>query len=258
MEIIPQRTYTYGDGVPAYKSGEWFGSKPCHFTGSKLILKPIKRPEKDMFGHSKHFPPKYSEEFVYKNGKKFVPPTVHEDVYKPKKRQLKPLIVEPIERFRDRSHRPKDQFYSTTITPFLQHKIRIKQNISNLTEYRVESVMNRKKRILCLEEQRNLLRNLNPGDKPYKCVENSVDFFKEGGLIVGSTNRINYNKTTKKGDDNFYSTLDLNVKVLNDDKLWKSKQLKEITDQDKNYVTNLNKWEETILEEEKQNNTNQK
>ena len=42
MQIIPQRIYTYGDGLPAYKSGEWPGSKPCHFNSSKLILKPIK------------------------------------------------------------------------------------------------------------------------------------------------------------------------------------------------------------------------
>ena len=41
MQIIPQRIYTYGDGLPAYKSGEWPGSKPCHFNSSKLILKPI-------------------------------------------------------------------------------------------------------------------------------------------------------------------------------------------------------------------------
>ena len=82
-------------------------------------------------------------------------------------------------------------------------------------------------------------------------MENSTDFFKEGGLIVGSTNRINYNKTTRKGDDNFYQTLDLNVKVLNDDKLWKSKVLKESLDMDQNYVANLNKWEENIFEENK-------
>ena len=34
--------------------------------------------------------------------------------------------------------------------------------------------------------------NTNPVDKNYKCMDNSPDFFKEGGLIVGSTNRINY------------------------------------------------------------------
>ena len=48
MEIIPQHTYTYGDGVPAYKSGEWPGSKPNHFIGSKLILKPLSIQKKNL------------------------------------------------------------------------------------------------------------------------------------------------------------------------------------------------------------------
>ena len=100
--------------------------------------------------------------------------------------------------------------------------------------------------------------NTNPGDKNYKCVDNSPDFFKDGGLIVGSTNRINYNKTTRKGEDNFYQTLDLGIKVLNDDKLWTSKITKENMDMDMNYVTNLNKWEENTFEENKENKDNKK
>ena len=64
VEVIPQKTFHYGDGVPAYKSGEWYGSKPNHFIGSKLILKPIKHPEKEFkIGHSIHYPPKYSKEY---------------------------------------------------------------------------------------------------------------------------------------------------------------------------------------------------
>ena len=254
MEIIPPRIFTYGDGVPAYKSGEWYGSKPNHFIGSKLILRPIKPPEKEFsIGHSKHFPPKYSEEFIFKPGKKFVPPVIHEDIYKPKKRQLKPLIIEPIQRFRDTSHRPKDQFNSTQIAPFLQHKIRIKQNFSNLTEYGIESVMNRKKRIYSLPQQRNQLKNCKPGDKNYNCVENSPDFYKMEGLIPGSTNTINYRKTTRKGEDNFYQTLDLNIKVLDRNKIWTSKELNDALNNDKNYVEQLNNWEAKVLESGKDN-----
>ena len=100
--------------------------------------------------------------------------------------------------------------------------------------------------------------NTNPGDKNYKCVDNSPDFFKDGGLIIGSTNRINYNKTTRKGEDNFYQTLDLGIKVLNDDKLWTSKITKENMDMDMNYVANLNKWEENTFEENKENKDNKK
>ena len=112
---------------------------------------------------------------------------------------------------------------SDFIAPLFQKKIRASYSRDNSKiEYGVESVMTRKKRILSLYEQRNKMINSNPGDKNYKCVENSPDFFKDGGLIVGSTNRMNYNKTTRKRDDNFYQNLDLGIKVLNDEKLWKS------------------------------------
>lgn len=252
MEIIPQRIFTYGDGVPAYKSGEWYGSKPNHFIGSKLILKPIKKPEKEFsIGHSKHFPPKYSEEFCFKKGKKYVPPVIHEDIYKPKKRKLEPLITEPIIKLRDTSHRPLDQFNSTYIAPFLQHKIRIKPNFSN-TEYFVESVMNRKKRVFSLPQQRNQMKTCKPGDKNYNCVENSPDFYKMEGLIPGSTNTINYRKTTRKGEDNFYQTIDLNVRVLDRNKIWTSKELNETLNNDKNYVEQLSNWEAKTLDLEKE------
>ena len=36
-----------------------------------------------------------------------------------------------------------------------------------LTEYNIENVMNRKKRINSLEEKRNYMKNCKPGDKNY-------------------------------------------------------------------------------------------
>ena len=115
-------------------------------------------------------------------------------------------------------------------------------------EWDVENKMTRKKRILSLYEQRNGMISFNLGDKNYKNVENSVDFFKEGGLIVGSSNRINYNKNTRRGESNFYQTLDLNVKTLNDNKIWDNKLINENLTSDKNYVQNLNQWEENTFE----------
>ncbi len=113
--------------------------------------------------------------------------------------------------------------------------------------------MTRKKRIYSLFDQSNGMINRYPGNKNYKNVENSTDFFKEGGLIVGSSNKINYNKTTKRGEDNFYQTLDLNVKILNDDKIWDNKITKESLNSDKDYVKNLNQWEENNFEAEDKN-----
>jgi len=140
---------------------------------------------------------------------------------------------------------------SDYIAPLFQKKIRVQQPAVKEREWALENKMTRKKRILSLYEQRNEMISFNPGDKTYKNVDNSPDFFKEGGLIVGSTNKIRYNKTTRRGEDNFYQTLDLDVKVLNDDKIWDKKLTKESMDSDQNYVKNLNHWEENNFEDDK-------
>ena len=118
--------------------------------------------------------------------------------------------------------------------------------------------MNRKKRILSLEEQRNNKKICKPGDKNYNCVENSPDFFKMEGLIVGSTNRINFRKNIRKGEDPFYQTLDLSIRVLDRNKKWASKELMESLNYDKKYVAELNGWESKVFENEEQKNNNKK
>ena len=262
MEIIPQHTYTYGDGVPAYKSGEWPGSKSSRFFGSKLILKPIQKPYKDFYiCNSRHFPPKYSDEFVFKKGLKSIPPFIHDDVYRPKKRPLEPIKTEQKIYIRNRSFRPKDNLINyfnpyAKEYPFLQKKQRVKHLGQTLTEYYVEDTMNRKKRIVSLGEQRNYMKNCKPGDKNYTCVEYSPDFFLMEGLTVGSTNRININKTKRKGQDNFYETIDLNIKLLNPNKVFNTRELMDSLKFDKTYVKELNNWESKTFEEKKDNKDN--
>ena len=258
MEIIPQHTYTYGDGLPAYKSGEWPGSKPSRFTGSKLILKPISKPLKDFYVcNSRHFPPKYSEEYKFKKGLKLIHPIIHEDIYKPKKRPLKPIITEPIVYLRNRSSNPKDNLSDPNAKeyPLLQRKKRVENIGNSLTEYNVEDIMNRKKRILSLDEQRNYMKNGKPGNKNYTCVENSPDYFKMEGITVGSTHAINMRRTQRKGEDNFYATLNLNLKIMNRNKIWGYRELVESLKFDKAYVKELNNWESKTFEENKDNKT---
>ena len=255
MEIIPQHVYTYDDGLPSYKSGEWPGSRPSHFTGSKLILKPIEHPEKEFrICHAKHFPQKYSDEYKYKKLLKYVPPFIHEDIYKPTKRILKPLTIEPVERFGKRVFQQKEKLYSTTISPFLPRKRKVKKFIPYMTEYGIESIMNRKKRILSLGKKRNYMKVCKPGDKNYNCVENSPDYYKIGGLIPGSTHRINYKKSTRKGEDKFYQTINLDIKVLDRNKLWTYRETQDSINSDRKYVENLNLWENKFLDEEKKDN----
>lgn len=86
-----------------------------------------------------------------------------------------------------------------------------------------------------------------PGDKYYKASEHLSNYFKEGGLIPGSTNNINFNKTQTKGSNNFYETLNIRMKTLDQTKIWKNKIKKESLDNDTLYVRTLNDWEKNIL-----------
>ncbi len=254
MEIIPQKVYTYGDGLPAYKSGEWPGSRPNHFIGSKLILKPIKKFEKDFYiCNSRHFPQKYSEEYKFKKSLKSIPPYIHEDIYKPKKRPLKPILTEAKIFIRNRSFNPKDNFCNPNAKeyPLLQKKKKVQNSEQALNEYNIEEIMTRKKRIFSLEQQRNFFKTGKPGDKNYTCVENSPNYFKMEGLVPGSTNRINMRKTQRKGEDNFYHTMDLNIKILNQNKIYVMKELIESLNNDKKYVKELNIWESKVFEDDK-------
>lgn len=85
-----------------------------------------------------------------------------------------------------------------------------------------------------------------PGEKSYKNPEYSNDFFKEGGLIPGSSNILTYNKTVSKKNYFFYETLDLNVKTLDPRKLWRNKQKQEVVDYDTHYVKMLKIWDKTV------------
>jgi hypothetical protein len=257
LEIIPQRVYNYGDGVPAYKSGEWPGKRSSKFNGSKLILKPnrYKIIKENYFPGTKHFPPRKSEEYKYICGKKLVPPFIHDDSFRPTRRPIEPIYSELPEHPRNIGIRPKDQIGTDNYAPLFVTKRHYPPFKSFEPEFNVEDLMTRKKRILSLQEQRNLIDVSYPGDKLYRCVENSPDFFKLEGIVVGSTNRINHKKTSKKGSDNFYSTLDVNVHILNPEKLWKSKVVSDEIKEQEEYVNKLENWEKT-LEEENNNNIN--
>lgn len=261
LEVVPQHIHVEEGGIPAYKSGEWPGIRPNHFLGSKLILKPIKKPEKEFkLGHSVHFPARYSEEYKFRPIRRKLNPLEHSNIYRPSKRIIVPVYTEPnVYPPHISDNHPMDQLNSNDIYPLFQKKMKIidkpVRDYANAinednNEYYVEDIMNKKQRVNCLSQEPNSKIHHNPGDKPYKIVDNSKDFFKEGGLIVGSTNRINYNKTMKKGEDNFYQTLDLSVKILDQKKVWDNKVIAENKENDKNYVANLTKFDKNTFGEE--------
>ena len=169
-----------------------------------------------------------------------------------------PIQTEQKIYIRDRSLNPKDNFNNPDAKeyPLLQRRRKIPHLGKTSTEFHVEDLMTRKKRIFTFEEKRNYLKTCKPGDKNYTCVEYSPDFYLMEGLIVGSTNRLNINKSHRKGQDNFYQTMDLNVQVLDRDKIWKNKELLESLRFDKTYVKELNNWESKTFEDTKDNKDN--
>lgn len=276
MEIVPQHVYVYEDGLPSYKSGEWPLKKPSRWRGSKLILKPLHTSQVLSFeskkiiinilktieslGGQRHFPPKLSDEYVYIPEKKLVKPIIHDDSFKPSKRYIEPKYTEPKKYKRNVKVRPLDQIdQPTTDAPLFVSKRHYNVNdLFSKKETNIEGIMTRKKRIFDLHQQRNGLLVFNPGDKLYRCVENSPDFFKLEGIVVGSTHQLHPKRNGPRSDDNFYETLDLRVKSLNPDKLWKSKVLRDSLEHDKNYVESLANWENNILNEEATNDDKNK
>lgn len=61
--------------------------------------------------------------------------------------------------------------------------------------YNLETTMNRKQRLISELDRRNGINTANPGDLPFKSSEQAPDFYKEGGIIPGSS--IQMRNTTK-------------------------------------------------------------
>ena len=273
LEIIQSPVYRLENGIPAYKSGEWEGIKPNHFGRTRLLLKQIRNNDNPKKLIHKKIIQKSSSEFTFKPSKKQVN-SYFENIQRKNNIKYGRKYIEPnnlrniikIDRCSSiNSIRPKDNY---TINSIILPKISIKNDekpinyrnisFSSSSELNIENLMNKKKRIYSLEQQRNYYRECNPGDKNYRYAECSPDFFKEGGLIVGSTNRIRITDNYNKLRNNIYQTMDLNKKTLDINKLWKSKILKEREKSEADYVFNLEQWEKQYIQEEENKNSNEK
>ena len=273
LEIIQSPVYRLENGIPAYKSGEWEGIKPNHFGRTRLLLKQIRNNDNPKKLIHKKIIQKSSSEFTFKPSKKQVN-SYFENIQRKNNIKYGRKYIEPnnlrniikINRCSSiNSIRPKDNY---TINSIILPKISIKNDekpinyrnisFSSSSELNIENLMNKKKRIYSLEQQRNYYRECNPGDKNFRYAECSPDFFKEGGLIVGSTNRIRITDNFNKLRNNIYQTMDLNKKTLDINKLWKSKILKEREKSEADYVFNLEQWEKQYIQEEENKNSNEK
>ena len=271
LEIISSPLYNLENGEPAYKSGEWEGIKPNHFGRTRLLLKQIRDNDKlNSIIFKKRYIHKSSSEYVFKPSKKQVKSYL-ENIEKMRNLRTGRKKIDlnnfnnihklyKISNINPKRRRPKDNFTSNSIIlPIIKKDDNSNQKImsfSSSTEINIENMMNKKKRIYSLEQQRNYYKKINPGDKNYRYAEHSPDFFKEGGLIVGSTNKIRITDNFNKLRNNIYQTMDLNIKSLDANKLWKSKVKKEKEKSEEEYVSKLEQWEKKYIKENNTANNN--
>ena len=274
LKIIPSPLYRDLKGIPAYKSGEWPGIKPNHFERTRLMLKQLRkniyRGEKLSI---KYIPVKKSKEYIFKPSLKLVK-SYNENVRKQHRmdkgrkhefdyfNKIKETYDDNI--FFGRKRRKEKINPNELILPQLIEKPKTRNLylFRSLSELNLEKEMARKKRINSLEERRNFFKIVNPGDKNFRYVDCSTDFFKEGGLIPGSTNILRYSINYNKVKNNIYENMNLNVRSLSPEKIYDNKLEKELKESDVKYVSDLENWDTmniNIIENIKKNeNNNQK
>lgn len=102
-----------------------------------------------------------------------------------------------------------------------------KANKGSTAEWNTEKQMTQKKRINNMYDQRNGLPLTSLGDKNYKHPEYQPGFFKDGGLVAGSTNKLRIASGGSGKTIDFYSGLKLDQGPLNPGRKTWSQAVKE-------------------------------
>lgn len=100
-----------------------------------------------------------------------------------------------------------------------------------------------------VKDARNGIPEYSGGDKIYKKPEHSTDFFKPGGLIVGSTNQAHLKSVGNPKVIDFYANLDLSKPRNTLGKTWKVAVEEERVTSEMSDVKALKEWEKTVLRE---------
>ena len=256
LKIIPAPLYKDNNGIPAYKSGEWPGIKSNHFDRTRLMLRQIrKNPNYERKLSYRHIEEKPSKEYIFRPSLKLVKSYLENlknqrQIIQGRKHDIdfSKIISDTYDNnlfFGHKRYKNSILANSLILPKIKENKIKKRQinMIHSLSEINVERAMNRKKRINSLEQQRNFFKINNQGDKNYRYADCSENFFKEGGLIPGSTNKIRISENYNKIKNNIYEYMNLNVKSLDVDKIWDNKIKRERQEDEKQYVLNLENWD---------------
>lgn len=138
-----------------------------------------------------------------------------------------------------------DEKLSGTMMPF-EGGIKTYPELHGLTdtEHTLEKDMGIKRTILGFDDKRNQIPFAALGDKPYKYTEDSVDFYRPGGLIPGSSqpHKLDKRSTGSTKIVDYYANLDLSKRVPSKGLKWKDKLRLEALEEDKKAVNELIQW----------------
>jgi hypothetical protein len=166
-----------------------FGGHRSHLTVEDSLGKGLNVAELPNFSNGiKCFEEKRSQEMP---NKKYT--RTYEHSYQPCTKEIDPRGKKPID-FVPTELPPRPEKAHTYIPECKQERVQrgIKTfgSANSLSEkgYEIEQKLQRKARVLGLDNQRNGLEVTSLGDKSYKYPEYASNFYQQGGLIAGSSN----------------------------------------------------------------------
>ena len=231
-----------------HRNEEWNGAKPQKWTGSLKTFAPIplaKPNEKSFIQQKIRVVPPKSNEYVFRPHMKKVHPISRVGTIYRNRRHLTPSYSTVPERHRKN--------LSSTISSGEQRICSIgivpktKRMISS-EEISIEDMMSRKKRMLVRPTGGEYYTNR-------RGVEYEPGFYEKGGLIPGSTNVLNHNKSCSINNQNSYETIDIAQKVLDPKKKWRYRSVDNILQRDIKYVINLENVDKEYYDTAKEKKT---
>jgi hypothetical protein len=240
MNVLRQNTllsklYTSND--------EWQGSHPCRFKPEGIKILPKLLHEHHPDGERKHYygNKETTNDPSYKPGRKIFNERYSPEPEKAKKSGIKKIVPVYGEPKVYNSHRVSNPF--TIRQEPVRNLVQFPSKwVNSSNEYEID--WDNKKRIPNIISMRNGMEVISPGEKLYKNVDYSPDFYSNEGWVVGSSNTINYKKFSneKKG---FYSSMEFSQRLLGD--IYNVKEQKFMGDYDKQYVSNnLHKFDSML------------
>jgi hypothetical protein len=222
---------------------EWQGSSPCRFKpeGIKIVPQILHEPKPD--GGRKHYYLNQESDYLfqYKFGKKIFKERYSPSPEKKYKSGIKKII--PI------YNEPKLYSPHRVLNPFsIRHEEvrnlkQLPSKFINLSQ-EYETDFKRKKLIPNIISMRNGMEVISPGEKLYKNVDYSPDFYAKEGWVVGSSNTINYKKHSND-KSGFYNSMKL-IKLIGDN-TYETRQQTISDKYDRHYVSNnLNKFDNMV------------